>query len=234
MTFCGQKILFGKRGVFVNPSGGKFSPPPGRVDPRLPCVRICENLPAEMAEWSIWITGMVIFMARVVDVSMGTLRTLVTVQGRMKMAFALGLVEVTIWLYVITEIVAQVQQSPLLVVFYAFGFSTGNIVGIWVEKKLAIGHVILRLLTARHGPEMAASIRELGFRVTEFQGKGRRGPVSELYVVCDRRDLNHIMRCAQGIDPNVFYITETPGQVRRFRKTFTGPLTGWRSVLKRK
>ncbi|MGC9452687.1 MAG: DUF2179 domain-containing protein [Oceanipulchritudo sp.] len=185
-------------------------------------------------EWSVLITGLLIFLARVVDVSLGTLRTLVTVQGRMAMAFLLGLVEVTIWLYVITGIVGMVQESPILVVFYAFGFSTGNIVGIWVEKKLAIGHVILRLLTARHGPEMAKAIRDLDFRVTEFQGHGRRGPVSELYVVCDRRDLNRIMGCAQGIDPNVFYITETPGQVRRFRKTMTSPMTGWRAVMKRK
>ncbi len=187
-----------------------------------------------MFDWGILLTGLLIFCARVVDVSMGTLRTLVTVQGRMVAAFLLGLVEVTIWLYVITAIVAKVQSNPILVVFYALGFSTGNVVGIWVEKKLAIGHVILRILTARHGPEMSHQIRELGFRVTEFQGSGKRGPVSELYVVCDRRDLNRIMRCAQGIDPNVFYITETPGQVRRFRKQLVGPLTGWRAIIKRK
>ena len=182
----------------------------------------------------VLLAGVLIFLARVVDVSMGTLRTLVTVQGRMVLAFMLGLVEVTIWLYVITEIVVQVQDSPILLGFYAFGFSTGNVVGIWVEKKLAIGHVILRLLTARHGPDMAAAIRDMDFRVTEFQGKGRRGPVSELYVVCDRKDLNRIMRCAQGIDPKVFYITETPGQVRRFRKGYFSPMTGWRAILKRK
>lgn len=187
-----------------------------------------------MWEAGILLTGVLIFLARVVDVSMGTMRTLATVQGRMVMAFSLGLVEVTIWLYVVTEIVGKVQESPILVIFYAFGFSTGNVVGIWVEKKLAMGHVILRLLTARHGPEMTQKIRDLDFRVTEFQGKGRRGPVSELYVVCERRDLNRIMRCAQDIDPDVFYITENPGQVRRFRSQINTPMTGWRAVLKRK
>ncbi len=187
-----------------------------------------------MFETSVLLAGILIFLARVVDVSMGTLRTLATVQGRMKMAFGLGLVEVTIWLYVITEIVDKVQQSPVLVIFYALGFSTGNIVGIWVEKKLAIGHVILRILTARHGPEMALAIRNMGFRVTEFEGKGKRGPVSELYVVSDRKDLNIIMRCAQNIDPDVFYITENPGQVSRFRSKVLTPMTGWRTVIKRK
>jgi uncharacterized protein YebE (UPF0316 family) len=187
-----------------------------------------------MLEWSFLLTGILIFAARVVDVSMGTMRTIATVQGRMVMAFMLGLVEVTIWLFVITKVIDTVQESPLLVAFYALGFSTGNVVGIWVEKKLAIGHVILRLLTARHGPEMATAIRAMGFRVTEFEGKGMRGPVSELYVVCERRDLNRIMACAQQIDPMVFYITETPGQVRRFHKQVSTPLTGWRAVLKRK
>lgn len=183
---------------------------------------------------SILLTGILIFCARVADVSMGTLRTLMTVQGRMLAAFCLGLVEVTIWIFVINAVVGHIQSTPLLVVFYALGFSTGNVVGIWVEKKLAIGHVILRLLTARHGTEMTAAIREMGFRVTEFMGQGRRGPVSELYVVCERRDLNKIMACAQSIDPTVFYITENPGQVRRFRKQINSPMTGWRSILKRK
>ena len=188
----------------------------------------------DMLDTGIWITGMLVFLARVADVSMGTIRTLVTVQGRMSVAFLLGLVEVTIWIFVITEVVAKLQDSPGLIVFYALGFSTGNVTGIWLEKKLAIGHVILRLLTARHGPEMATSIRDMGFRVTEFEGKGKRGPVSELYVVCERKQLNRIMRTAQEIDPNVFYITETPGQVRRFRKQVSSPLTGWRAILKRK
>ena len=183
---------------------------------------------------TIILTGLLIFCARVADVSIGTLRTLMTVQGRMLGAFCLGLVEVTIWIYVITEVIAKIQSAPLLVVFYALGFSTGNVVGIWVEKKLAIGHVILRILTARHGPEMTQAIRDMGFRVTEFLGQGKRGPVSELYVVCERRDLNRIMGCAQNIDPDVLYITEYPGQVSRFRKQVNTPLTGWRSVLKRK
>lgn len=187
-----------------------------------------------MFDGMMLLTGVLIFLARVADVSMGTMRTLFTVQGRMGAAFFLGLIEVTIWIYVISAVVAELQNAPILVVFYAFGFSTGNVTGIWLEKKLAIGHVILRLLTAQHGVEMTNSIRELGFRVTEFQGQGRRGPVSELYVVCERRDLNKIMRCAQAIDPNVFYITETPGQVRRFRKHTISPLTGWRSIFKRK
>ncbi len=187
-----------------------------------------------MLDLSILLTGVFIFAARVADVSIGTLRTLVTVQGRMVAAFLLGLIEVTIWIFVITAVIGDIQEFPILVVFYALGFSTGNVVGIWVEKKLAIGHVILRLLTASYGHEMTQSIRELGFRVTEFEGRGRGGPVSELYVVCERRELNQIMGCAQSIDPNVFYITETPGQVRRFRKQINTPLTGWRSVLKRK
>lgn len=187
-----------------------------------------------MLDWTIVATGILIFCARVADVSMGTLRTLMTVQGRMVGAFLLGLVEVTIWIYVITAVIDKLHQSPVLVVFYALGFSTGNVVGIWVEKKLAIGHVILRILTARHGTEMTQAIRDLGFRVTEFLGQGRRGPVSELYVVCERRELNQIMRCAQNIDPEVFYITETPGQVSRFRKQARFPFTGWRSIIKRK
>jgi uncharacterized protein YebE (UPF0316 family) len=180
------------------------------------------------------LTGILVFFARVVDMSVGTVRTISTVQGRTTLAFFLGLFEVSLWLMVVSTVINQIQQHPILAVFYALGFSSGNALGIVVEKRLALGHLIVRIITPKHGPEMARRIREMGFRVTIFQGEGARGPVHELYVVCHRKDARNILVAAEQLHPNVFYITETPGQVRRFRHQISQSPTGWRAIWKRK
>ena len=180
------------------------------------------------------ILGIIIFLARVLDVSVGTVRTIATVQGRTQVAFLLGLVEVTAWLYVVSAIVNKVMEQPLLIVFYALGFSTGNVIGVWLERRIALGQVILRLITPHNGRVMARAIRGLGFRVTMFRGEGASGPVTELYVVCARRQVREVIRKAEEIEPEVFFITETPGDVRRFREAPGFFPKGWREETKRK
>lgn len=185
-------------------------------------------------DWLTLLTGMAIFCARVVDVSIGTIRTIAIVQGRTATAFILGFFEVSMWLMVISTVVGQIKEKPILIIFYALGFSTGNVVGILVEKKMAIGNVILRFLTRQDADLMANNLRDLDQPVTIFSGRGRDGPVSELTLVTERRRVAELIRAAQQVDPDVFYITETPGQVRRLRQQITHTPTGWRAIFKRK
>lgn len=162
----------------------------------------------------LW-TGLLVFAARVIDVSMGTLRVIAIVHGLTRTAFTLGLVEISLWLWVISTVVVQVREKPVLAVFYALGFSTGNALGIVIEKRLAIGHVILRAISVGHGQEMARQLRQAGFAVTTFVGQGHSGPVQELYVVARRRDMERIVAVIQSIEPNVFYSMERAARVSR-------------------
>jgi uncharacterized protein YebE (UPF0316 family) len=61
---------------------------------------------------------------------------------------------------------------------------------------------------------MASKVREIGYPVTCFQGEGLSGPVTELYILCRRRDLNHIVQVAQEIEQDVFFVTESVGIMR--------------------
>lgn len=162
----------------------------------------------------ILITGLMIFLARVIDVSLGTMRTLSTIQGRTQLAFLLGLTEVSIWLFVISAVVRSISDSPILGLFYALGFATGNVVGILLERKIAFGHVNLRIITTKNGQAMASKVRETGYPVTCFTGEGLSGPVTELYILCRRRDLNHVVQVAQEIEQDVFFVTEPVGIMR--------------------
>jgi uncharacterized protein YebE (UPF0316 family) len=180
------------------------------------------------------LTGTAIFVARVVDVSMGTVRTISTVQGRTKTAFFLGFAEVSMWLVVISTVVHMMSQKPILGVFYALGFSTGNVVGILMEKRLAFGHIVLRIISPQRGREMAVRMRASGFGVTTFQGEGLNGSVTELFVVSRRKDLRGLLDIATAVDPAAFYLTEQACSVSRIYRPFLQQPTGWRAIFKKK
>ena len=187
-----------------------------------------------MFEYHIIITGIVVFFARIADVSIGTVRTIVTVQGRTAIAFTLALFEVTIWLLVVSTVIGQVREQPLLIVFYTFGFATGNVVGIMVERKLAFGIIILKILTRQAGQQITDYLRRKGQPVTVFLGEGMNGPVSELYIACRRRDLKWILPEVKALDDQLFYVIEQARDISRVLRPIHSPIGGWRAVFKKK
>jgi uncharacterized protein YebE (UPF0316 family) len=180
------------------------------------------------------ITGILVFLARVTDVTMGTVRTISIVQGRTKTAFILGFFEVSMWLVVISAVVQKIMDKPILGVFYALGFSTGSVVGIMLERRIGSGHLTLRVISAHKGKELTDNLREAGYGVTVFKGEGLSGPVSLLYIVSRRKDLIRILPMVKAIDPGAFHITEQVGDVSKVCAPFVQQPTGWRAVFKKK
>lgn len=179
-------------------------------------------------------TGLIVFCARICDVSIGTVRTIVTVQGRSVLAFCLAVFEVTIWITVVSTVIRQIADMPVLAIFYSLGYATGNVVGIMVEKRLAFGMIILKVFTMKHGKVMADEFRQGGQPVTVFNGEGMTGPVNELYNVCRRRDLRRLIPRVQAIDPDAFYVVEMARDVSKMLKPLHTPLGGWRQRHNRK
>ena len=168
------------------------------------------------------------------DVSLGTLRTISIVKGRTWVSFWLGFGEIIIWIWVISTVVPQVKDQPILAIFYALGFATGNIVGIRIEKWLAFGHIIIRVISRECYTQMTDTLRQAGFGVTTFRGEGMRGPVVELYIVCRRKQLKEVFKIIETIEPTAFYITEQVGEISKIYRPILTPITGWRAVLKKK
>ena len=187
-----------------------------------------------MFELNTLLTGMLIFLARICDVSLGTVRTIVTVQGRSVVAFFLAIFEILIWIAVVSTVVQKVGSQPILAVFYALGFATGNIVGIAVERKIALGFMVLRVFTRTAGKSMTERLRAMGQPVTVFQGEGMQGPVDELYIACRRRNLRKLLEIVTAEDPEAFYTTEMARDVGRSIRPLSSECGGWRSVFKRK
>ncbi len=182
----------------------------------------------------VFMTGLAVFVARIFDVSIGTVRTIVTVQGRTSLAFTLAVFEVTIWLTVVSTVINQVGELPILIIFYSLGYATGNVVGILVEKKLAFGLIILKIFSQQQGKKLADEFRKLGQAVTIFPGEGMNGPVLELYLVCRRRDLKWMVPKVHSIDRDAFYVVEQARDVSKVLKPVATPLGGWRQRHNRK
>jgi uncharacterized protein YebE (UPF0316 family) len=171
--------------------------------------------------------------ARVVDVSLGTLRTVAVVRGRVGVAAALGFFEVGIWVIAISKVMTSLD-NPFNIVGYATGYALGNAVGILIEKKLALGKLVMRLFSRDKGRELADALRGRGLRVTEFDGRGKLGPVMLLYVILDRHDADAAQAMAEKIDEDVFIAIEDSRSANRALYPTMVPASGWRSFLRRK
>jgi uncharacterized protein YebE (UPF0316 family) len=180
------------------------------------------------------VLGLFIFLARIGDVSIGTVRTIITVQGRSVVAFFLAIFELLIWITVVSTVIHKIKDQPILALFYAFGYASGNVVGIAVERKIALGIIVLRVFTRKAGKQIAERLRNLGQPVTTFRGEGMRGPVDELYIAGRRRHLKRMLDIVKQEDPEAFYITEMARDVRKAVRPSTFQFTGWRAVFKRK
>lgn len=185
------------------------------------------------AESNILLTGLFVFFARICDVSLGTLRTIVTVQGKAVTAFCLAVVEIFIWITVAGTVISQIHDSPLLGVFYAFGYATGNVIGILVERKLAFGLIIFKVFTSRLETGLTDALRKKGQPVTVFRGEGMNGPVSELYIACKRKQLKWILPLVVKMDPGAFYIIEQAREMRKGLITSSHSFR-WLGIDKRK
>lgn len=183
---------------------------------------------------TVLLTGTLVFLARVLDVTLGTIRTISIIQGRTMLAFLLGFIEVSVWLGVISAVIGQVQANPVLAVFYALGFATGNVVGITIERRLAMGNIVIKIMARESASELANKIRSMGFGVTEFQGSGMTGTVTELYIVCARRDFGGIMQEVRNIDPDVFFVTEPVGTLGSGKIPSTIEQMRWKNIFKKK
>ncbi len=173
-----------------------------------------------------------IVLARIVDVSMATIRTLMIVQGRRTIALTLGFFEILIWIGVVSGVITHASEQPLYAVAYALGFALGNYVGMTIERKLALGNQVVRIIT-RQGPELAQALREAGMRVTQFDGYGRDGPVQELFVEVLRRQAPGVVEKARALDSRCYY---TIDDIRQTSTPVTPlmPLGSWRAVFPRK
>jgi uncharacterized protein YebE (UPF0316 family) len=156
---------------------------------------------------------LIIFFLRIVDVSMSTIRILLAVRGYKAVVPILGFFEVIIWMFAVGNAI-RFLDSGWHLLGYAGGFATGNVVGMMIEERLAIGFATIRVVSTHAGVEMADALRNIGFGVTEFGGQGRDGRVEVVYTVCMRRDIERVVNEVERWDRQAFITVEEPRDIR--------------------
>jgi len=168
------------------------------------------HITAEAAgfNWYAWVVlPLIIFVARIFDVTLGTLRIIFVARGKRNLAPVLGFFEVLIWIVVISQVV-QNLESATAYIGYAAGFAAGNYFGMWLEDKLALGTYILRLITAEESGELVQRLRAAGFGVTTVAGEGKTGTVQLIYTFVKRRDVEAVLSIIHELKPNAFVSME--------------------------
>lgn len=158
--------------------------------------------------------AILIFALRVCDMTLDTLRVLFVMRGRKGIVWILGFFQASIFILAISTVLRNLN-NPLNVVGYAAGFATGVVVGMFIEEKLAIGHLHVSIVSPSRGTAIAEHLREEGYAVTEIPARGKDGMVTMLNCSVLRRRLLRLRALVSDVDPDAFITAEDVRPVRR-------------------
>jgi uncharacterized protein YebE (UPF0316 family) len=164
-----------------------------------------KGIDPDIVNWVI--IPVLIFLARIMDVTLGTLRIVFISKGDKTIAPILGFVEVLIWLVAITQVMQNLSNFASYFA-WAAGFATGNFLGLRIEQKLALGQVVVRVITVDSGKDLITRLTNRGYRLTALDAKGSRGKVNLLFMIVKRKKLQEVVNIIRDYNPNAFYSIE--------------------------
>ena len=150
----------------------------------------------------IW-GAVLIFLARVVDVSVGTIRIILLVRGKRFAAGFLGFLEALVYIFALGFVINRLN-NPLNIIAYCFGFAAGNVLGSFIEERMAMGYTTVQVITLSNPRELCLYLRELGYGVTVWEGEGREGRRLVLNILLKRKDLPSLLKIIDEWDFKAF------------------------------
>lgn len=163
------------------------------------------SISPEVMSWVV--IPLLIFTARLIDVSLATLRHILVNRGAKRIVPALGFIEVLVWLVAMTQIVNNLTNVACYLA-WAGGFATGTYVGMRIEEKLALGHQLIRVISQSDSHELVENLRAQGYGVTVIAAQGGTGPVHILFIATTRVNANELMTAILQYNPKLFVTLE--------------------------
>lgn len=148
-----------------------------------------------------------IFISRVMDVSIGTIRIVMVSKGHKLWAPFLGFFEILIWLVAISRIF-QNLDNWMCYISYAAGFATGNYVGLCIEEKLAVGIVKIQIITRHSAKQLIENLISAGYGITHHGAQGSTEAVSIIYSIVNRKEIQKVQNIVTKTNPMAFYSVE--------------------------
>lgn len=150
------------------------------------------------------ILPILIFLARICDVSLGTIRVIFISKGIRYLAPIIGFFEVIIWLLAIGQIMNNLTNFVAYIA-YGAGFAAGTYIGMVIEEKISLGLVSVRIITKKDPGELIQYLRLNNYGVTSLDGEGGTGKVKMVFTIIKRQDLPHVVEIIKKFHPNAFY-----------------------------
>ncbi len=150
---------------------------------------------------------LLIFVARLIDVSLATLRHILVSKGQRNVVPFLAFVEVSIWLLAFGQVMQNLSSMASFLA-WASGFSLGTYLGMIIEEKLALGYQLVRVITNGDASAIIQNLSKERFGITTMKAIGSRGGVEVLLVVSERKRLSHLLEMLRSLNPQPFYTIE--------------------------
>ena len=150
---------------------------------------------------------LIIFFARICDVSLGTMRIVFISKGKKSLAPIVGFFELLIWIVVISEVFKN-ADSFVCYIAYAGGYAAGNFIGMNIEERIALGTQLIKVFSAKDVTSLQKSLNTAGFGTTVVDGDGSSGKVKILYTVINRKTFEQARKILVEFDPHIFYVIE--------------------------
>ncbi len=157
--------------------------------------------------YGLIILPLLIFFARIADVSLQTLRIIFTSRDRINLAPIIGFFEVFIWLLAIGQIFHNITNI-LYYFAYAAGFATGNYSGIYIERKLSLGMLSIQLILKKDPNQLLNSLKESGYGLTTLASEGKTGKNIMVILIIKRKNLSRVLEIIEKNYPNAFISIE--------------------------
>jgi len=170
------------------------------------------------------ILPVLIFISRLGDVTMATLRHIFISKGFKKIVPVLGFFEVLIWLIAMRQVFSHLNNAACFIA-WAAGFSAGTYLGMFIEERLAIGTQIIRIITNETILELAEILKNNGQGITIVDGHGAKGPVKLIFMIVKRANKKQVLDIVHRYTPNAFYSIEDVKSFKHGVFTDTGKST---------
>lgn len=153
------------------------------------------------------IVPLMIFCARVCDMSLDTIRVIFVSKGIKYLPPVIGFFEVIIWLVAIGQVMNNLT-NVVCYLAYGAGFATGTFVGMAIEEKLSLGLTSVRIITKEDPVDLMQYLRQHNYGVTSIDAEGGTGKVKMVFTIIKRQDLGHVVSIIKQFNPNAFYSIE--------------------------
>lgn len=180
-----------------------------------------------------WIVlPLIIYFARMTDVTLGTLRIVMISKGKRKIVPVIGFFEVLLWLIAIGQIM-QNLTNVMCYFAWAAGYATGTFLGLTIEQALAIGTQVIRIITNKNSDTLLENLKKEKHGFTVIDGQGAMGPVKVIFIVAERKNLKQIIEFIDRDLPGSFYSVEDVRETNQgvFNETNTRKLDFARVLL---